>query len=150
MPSCTSSRCTKSSEARHPGASDDYNVPFVTLRTLLVVEDERPVRNLLVTVLRRAGYHVRAAATAEEAVELEREHAVDLLVTDVMLPGMSGPQLARLIRARSPRTHVIFMSGYTGALLKDEDMADAEFLQKPFDAKTVVDKVRAILDPATS
>jgi two-component system, cell cycle sensor histidine kinase and response regulator CckA len=120
----------------------------VTLRTLLVVEDERPVRDLLVTVLKRAGYDVRAAATAEEAVELERERPVDLLLTDVMLPGMSGPQLARLVRERSPETHVVFMSGYTGALLKDEDMAGADFLQKPFDAKTVLDKVRAILDPA--
>jgi two-component system cell cycle sensor histidine kinase/response regulator CckA len=130
------------------GPKYDYNVPFVTLRTLLVVEDERPVRDLLVTVLKRAGYDVRAAATAEEAVELEGERHVDLLLTDVMLPGMSGPELARLIRERSPETHVIFMSGYTGALLKDEDMAGADFLQKPFDAKTIVDKVRAILDPA--
>lgn len=100
------------------------------------------------TVLKRAGYDVRAAATAEEAVELESERPVDLLLTDVMLPGMSGPELARLIRERSPQTHVIFMSGYTGALLKDEDMAGADFLQKPFDAKTIIDKVRAILDPA--
>jgi two-component system cell cycle sensor histidine kinase/response regulator CckA len=60
---------------------------------------------------------------------------------------MSGPELARTIRARSPRTRVLFMSGYAGALLKDEDMAGAEFLQKPFDVRTVAQKVSALLDP---
>jgi two-component system, cell cycle sensor histidine kinase and response regulator CckA len=119
----------------------------VTSRTILIVEDERPVRDLLVAVLTRQGFSVRAAATAEEAVELEREEAVDLLLTDVMLPRMSGPQLARVIRTRSPRTRVLFMSGYTGALLTDEDMAGADFLQKPFDTRTVAQKISALLDP---
>jgi two-component system cell cycle sensor histidine kinase/response regulator CckA len=64
-----------------------------------------------------------------------------------MLPLMSGPQLARAIRARSPGTRVLFMSGYTGALLQDEDMAGAEFLQKPFDGKTIAQKIRGLLDP---
>jgi two-component system, cell cycle sensor histidine kinase and response regulator CckA len=111
-----------------------------------VVEDERPVRDLLVAVLTRFGFSIRACATAEEAVELERQQAVDVLVTDVMLPSMSGPELARAIRARSPGTRVLFMSGYAGALLKDEDMAGAEFLQKPFDAKTVTQKIQGLLD----
>jgi CheY-like chemotaxis protein len=119
----------------------------VTPRTILVVEDERPVRDLLVTVLTRLGFSVRASASAEEAIQMEREQAVDLLMTDVMLPSMSGPELARTIRLRSPRTRVLFMSGYAGALLTDEDMAGAEFLQKPFDARTVAQKVNALLDP---
>jgi two-component system, cell cycle sensor histidine kinase and response regulator CckA len=118
----------------------------VTPRTILVVEDERPVRDLLVAVLARFGFSIRACATAEEAVELERQQAVDVLLTDVMLPSMSGPELARAIRARSPGTRVLFMSGYAGALLKDEDMAGAEFLQKPFDAKTVTQKIQRLLD----
>jgi two-component system, cell cycle sensor histidine kinase and response regulator CckA len=111
------------------------------------VEDERPVRDLLVTILTRNGFSVRAVATAEEAVDLEREARVDLLVTDVKLPGMSGPELARAIRSRSPTTRVLFMSGYAGALLKEEDMEGADFLQKPFDARTVAQKIRALLDP---
>ena len=119
----------------------------MTLRTILVVDDERPVRDLLVAVLTRQGFSVRAAATAEQAVELEREQPVDLLVTDVILPEMSGPELARVIRQRSPQTRVLFMSGYTGALLNDEDMAGADFLQKPFDAKTVARTIRELLDP---
>ena len=113
-----------------------------------MVEDERAVRDLLVTVLRREGFTVHAAASAEEAVELEGHESVDLLLTDVILPKMSGPDLARLIRQRSPAVRVIFMSGYTGALLQDEDMAGAEFLQKPFDAKVVAHKIRALLNPA--
>jgi DNA-binding response OmpR family regulator len=119
----------------------------VTQRTILVVDDERPVRDLLVALLTRQGFAVRAAASAEEALELERQQPVDLLMTDVMLPEMSGPQLARAVRARSPQTLVLFMSGYTGALLKDVDMAGAGFLQKPFDAKTVAQKIRELLDP---
>jgi DNA-binding response OmpR family regulator len=119
----------------------------VTPRTVLLVEDERPVRDLLVSVLTRLGYSVRAAETAEEALELEREQTAELLLTDVMLPRMSGPELARLIRTRSPRTRVLFMSGYTGALLTDEDMAGADFLQKPFDTRTLAQKVSALLDP---
>jgi CheY-like chemotaxis protein len=118
----------------------------VTRRTILVVEDERPVRDLLVAVLTRLGFEVRACATAEEAIELERQQAVDVLLTDVMLPSMSGPELARTIRARSPRTRVLFMSGYAGALLRDEDMRGADFLQKPFDAKTVTQKIEGLLD----
>jgi two-component system cell cycle sensor histidine kinase/response regulator CckA len=112
-----------------------------------VVEDERPVRDLLVTVLTRLGFSVRAVATAEEALALEREQSVDVLLTDVMLPSMSGPELARTIRARSPSTRVLFTSGYTGSLLNDEDMAGAEFLQKPFDARTVAQKIGTLLDP---
>ena len=112
-----------------------------------MVEDERPVRDLLVTVLTRLGFSVRAAATAEEAITLEQQQPVDVLMTDVMLPSMSGPELARLIRERSPRTRVLFMSGYTGALLNDEDMRGAEFLQKPFDARTIAQKIRVLLDP---
>lgn len=111
------------------------------------MEDERPVRDLLVTVLTRLGFSVRSSASAEEAIQMEHEQAVDLLMTDVMLPSMSGPELARTIRLRSPRTRVLFMSGYAGALLTEEDMAGAEFLQKPFDARTVAQKVSALLDP---
>jgi DNA-binding response OmpR family regulator len=113
-----------------------------------VVEDERPVRELLTTVLRREGFTVHAAATAEEAVELANVHAIDLLLTDVILPGMSGPELARRIRERSPAVRIVFMSGYTGALLEDEDMAGAEFVQKPFDARKVALKIRTVLNSA--
>lgn len=118
----------------------------MTPRTILVVEDERAVRELLVTVLRREGFIVHAAASAEDAVELEGLDSIDLLLTDVILPKMSGPDLARLIRRRCPQARVVFMSGYTGALLQDEDMAGAEFLQKPFDPKAVAQKIRAVLD----
>lgn len=120
----------------------------MTPSTLLVVEDERAVRDLLVAVLRREGFTVYAAASAEEAVELELPRAADCLVTDVMLPGMNGPELARTLRGRWPAVRVIFMSGYAGALLTEEEMAGAEFIQKPFDARVVARKVRSVLNPA--
>lgn len=120
----------------------------MTPRTILVVEDERPVRDLLAAVLRRDGFTVLSAANAEEALELEPTLPIHCLLTDVILPGMSGPDLARAVRKRAPGVKVVFMSGYAGSLLTDDDMADAEFISKPFDARVVAQKLRALLNPA--
>jgi len=120
----------------------------VTPRTILVVEDERPVRDLVATVLRREGFTVLSAANAEEALELDAALPIDCLLIDVILPGMSGPDLARAVRKRSPGVRVVFMSGYAGSLLTESDMADAEFIAKPFDARVVAQKLRALLNPA--
>ena len=123
----------------------DYNVVFMTPWSILVVDDERPVRELLATVLRREGFRVLAAASAEEALELA-EH-VNCLLTDVMLPKMSGAELARVLRGRLPEVKVIFISGYAGTLLTAEDMRGAEFVQKPFDVRALVATVRNLLNP---
>lgn len=118
---------------------------------MLVVDDERPVREVVVAALVRAGYQVQSAASAEEALEIEGLESFDLLLTDVMLPNMTGPELAREVRRRSPATRVLFMSGYTGdAVLTPEDVhGSLGFLQKPFGAHTVVARVRELLDPST-
>jgi two-component system, cell cycle sensor histidine kinase and response regulator CckA len=121
----------------------------VTPRSVLVVDDERAVREVVAAALTRAGYRVRVAASAEQALDLERAEPVDLLITDVILPAMNGPDLARQIRRRSPDTRVLFMSGYTGdaALDPAELEGGLAFLQKPFGPGAVLARVRELLDP---
>lgn len=121
----------------------------MTPRSVLVVDDERAVREVVAAALTRAGYKVRSAASAEEALDLERAEPVDLLITDVILPGMKGPDLAREVRRRSPGTRVLFMSGYTGdAALDPGDLhGGLGFLQKPFGPGAVLARVRELLDP---
>ena len=113
------------------------------------MDDERAVREIVVAALTRAGYRVRSAGTAEEALELEQAQTCDLLVTDVMLPKMTGPELARAVRKRSPHVRVLFMSGYASdsTLTPDDLDSGLGFLQKPFGASAIVARVREMLNP---
>jgi DNA-binding response OmpR family regulator len=120
----------------------------VTPRTILIVDDERAVRELVAAALTRAGFAVRTASTAEEALDLEARHPIDLLVTDVILPKISGPELAEMIRRRSPQTRVLFMSGYTGNALTAEDLRGGSgFLAKPFGTNALIQRVQEVLNP---
>jgi two-component system cell cycle sensor histidine kinase/response regulator CckA len=136
----------------HESALCDYNAPFVTSRTVLVVDDERAVRELVSIALTRAGFQVRTAASAEEALDLEASHpSFDLLVTDIILPALTGAQLAQRIRQRSPNTRVLFMSGYAGNALGPEDLSGAsDFLPKPFGTTALIERVQAVLNPPRS
>lgn len=126
----------------------DYNVAFVTPRTVLIVDDERAVRELVAGALTRAGYQVRTACSAEEALDLEAHHPVDLLVTDVILPNINGSELAHRIRQRSPQTKVLFMSGFTGNVLAADDLSrDTAFLSKPFGPAALIQRVHEVLNP---
>jgi PAS domain S-box-containing protein len=106
--------------------------------TVLVVEDEDGVRSLLVRLLEHDGYHVLVAATpsAARAIWERPEVVIDLLVTDVVLPEMSGRQVAEAARAHHPGCRVLFMSGYTrdGVVTNGVLREDSSFLQKPFSA----------------
>ena len=103
--------------------------------TILVVEDQEEVRKFTVAVLSGAGYRIQTAENGAAALKMceNREIPVALLVTDVVMPGMSGRELSSRFRAFSPSTKVLFMSGYTDnlATLRNEVDADAAFLQKP-------------------
>jgi two-component system, cell cycle sensor histidine kinase and response regulator CckA len=132
----------------HERTPYDYNVVFVTRRTVLIVDDERAVRELVAAALTRAGFDVQTAGSAEEALDLEARRAVDLLVTDVLLPKISGPELADLIRRRSPDTRVLFMSGYTGNALTPNDLRQGSaFLPKPFGTTALIARVQEVLNP---
>jgi signal transduction histidine kinase len=117
--------------------------------TVLLVEDEEQVRNLTTTMLERKGYQVLGAANAAEAIQLASsyEKPIHLLLTDVIMPGMGGPELAREIVTARPGTRVLYMSGYTdnGVVKQSMLSKDVAFLRKPFTASALHRKVREAL-----
>ncbi len=110
---------------------------------VLLVEDDEGVRDLLVGVLTHYGYGVDAYATAEAA--LEHVGSFDLLLSDVLLPGINGPELAREVRRRSPGVPVLLMSGDTGHVVDPRELDARGFLQKPFTSRTLVARVEELL-----
>lgn len=121
-------------------------------KTILLVEDEPTVRNLLREVLERGGYHVVACSHPEEGIEACRQHVgrIDLLLTDVVMPGMNGKEMAGRIAEMMPDLRVIFMSGYTEHALVSDGVLDTriEYLQKPFSLKTLRQRMEVVLGVA--
>ena len=118
--------------------------------TILVVEDEEEIRALAEEILRRKGYVVLKASGGEEALRLcgARKEPIHLLLTDVVMPGMSGRELAERMTRIFPGHKVLFMSGYTEEGVFREGMAipGADFLQKPFTLDALAHRVRMMLD----
>jgi signal transduction histidine kinase len=119
--------------------------------TILLVEDAELVRNLARQVLEGAGYRVLEAANAEAAIDLcERINGdkIDLLLTDVIMPGMSGNEMSRILLAKQPGMPVLYMSGYTDDAIVQHGVLEAgiNFLQKPFTPGALALKVREVLD----
>ena len=120
--------------------------------TILVVEDDEGVRAFVRTVLERHGYRVLAARGPEQAIELAAGHdgPIDLLITDVVMPGGSGPDLAHRIRELKPDLKVLFVSGYTENTIVHRGVLDpgVSFLAKPFSPEELAARVRRELDAA--
>ena len=118
--------------------------------TVLLVEDEDVVRSLVTEMLEGAGYSVIVASDAAEAETLASSHEarIDLLMTDVVMPGLSGPELAQRLLAVRPAMRVLFTSGYTeDAVAADSALAHGTaFLSKPFSAGDLAEKLRGLLD----
>ena len=118
--------------------------------TILLVEDEDAVRDLTRRCLEARGYRVLQASSAEDAERVVATHParLDLLLTDVVMPGASGPDLARRLQAERPDLNVLFVSGYTDDSMAAHRVLDpgASFLQKPFTPDTLARKVREVLD----
>ncbi len=115
---------------------------------ILLVEDEPLVRRLLEQILTRAGYQVSSSLGAEPALEIARRgRPFDLLITDVVMPGMSGPDLARAIESHSGRTPVIFMSGYTedAAMRSNALKPHQRYFPKPFAPPELLAAIRELL-----
>ncbi|HEY0515093.1 MAG TPA: ATP-binding protein [Thermoanaerobaculia bacterium] len=127
-----------------PGGSDRGS------ETILLVEDEDEVRTVLHQILVGRGYRVLQAGSGEEGLVISRLHRgpVHLLLTDVTMPEMKGPELAQRLRAERPQTRVVFMSGYNDELLSDGGPESPVCLQKPFSPQVLGEAVRAALDQA--
>jgi DNA-binding NtrC family response regulator len=118
--------------------------------SILLVEDEEGVRELTQRILKEQGYKVTCAKSGDQAFSLcgQMEKAADMVVTDVVMPNMSGPELVEKVRARWPNVKVIYMSGYTPNAIVHNGVLDPEipYLQKPFQAAQLARKVREVLD----
>ncbi len=114
---------------------------------VLVVEDEDSAREGLQELLTELGYEVVAVASGEEAGRLPTDRPFDVLLTDLMLPGVGGPALADGLRERWPTLKVVLMSGYTEdeAVRRGVKEGEVHFLQKPFDVETLARELRAVL-----
>ena len=124
-----------------PGSGDE---------TVLLVEDNAAVAAVFREVLEARGYRVLPAKDAAEAIEMVAAHTepIHLLMTDMMMPGMSGRELAGRLKATRPEMKVLLVSGYAGGALPDQQALDPEeaFLQKPFSSEDLARKVRAVLE----
>jgi DNA-binding NtrC family response regulator len=121
--------------------------PKRTRETILLVEDDPLVLKLVTTILENAGFFVLAATNSTEAMKIEGGFGgtIDLLLSDVMMPDMSGPVIAKLLKKYRPEMHVMMMSGYpeSGMLVHTYGWC---LLQKPFVAEALVEKVNEVLD----
>ena len=129
--------------------------PSLGAETILLAEDEEPVRVLARRCLEGMGYRVLAASRADEAQQMAERHAgpIHLLLTDVVMPGGSGPELASRLAARHPEMRVLYMSGYTDDAIVHRGVIapGIELLEKPFTPATLARKVRDVLDhPGTA
>ena len=131
-------------------STEDRPIPRGRGERVLIVDDEDAVRQIAVRMLTRLGYRPLAAASAEEALRTAEEHLgdLDLLFTDVMLPGADGKQLADRMREACPRLRVLFASGYSGDHIAPRGVlrSEVQFLAKPYDARDVGVAVRRALD----
>jgi CheY-like chemotaxis protein len=133
-----------------PKASSDLLVPLRGTETILVVEDEDGVRALARQILEGFGYQVLDARQGAEAIGVceQQPGPIDLLITDVVMPGMSGRQVAEQVAERRPGLRVLFLSGYTDDAIVHHGVLDLgmPFLQKPFSPMALALKVRQVLD----
>lgn len=141
---------------RHAGKAEQIkaealvDIPSGRGETVLLVEDEPAIMKMSQTMLERLGYQVLATGTPGEALQLaeKRTASIHLLVTDVIMPGMNGRDLAYQIQAIYPDIKTIFISGYTSNVIAHRGVLDegVNFLQKPFSIRDLGVKVRATLD----
>jgi CheY-like chemotaxis protein/two-component sensor histidine kinase len=135
-------------EAAEEEAPAEQGAELRGTETILVVDDERYIRRLVVDTLKPLGYTLLQASSAQEALQISATAAggIDVLITDVVMPGMNGIELARRISESRPSITVIFASGYTdGAVFNAGMLAErANFLQKPITPKKLIGKLKSI------
>lgn len=120
-------------------------------KSILVVEDDNDIRNLYVEILNGEGFHVNAAASGEEALEIlcRKEREPCLVLTDFMMPGMNGDQLVKILRREDLIVSVPIVM-ISAKPLSSEETQGVDFLKKPIDVDTIIDKVREYCGPPHS
>ncbi len=135
-----------------PTGSGEETLPVAGFgdETILLVEDEQAILKMTLKVLEKYGYNVLVAASPDEAIRLAREYQgpIHLLITDVIMPGMNGRDLAAKLLARQPGLKCLFMSGYTASVITNHGVLEegVNFIQKPFRQHDMAVKVRKVLD----
>ncbi len=123
---------------------------FYGRETVLLVEDDYGVRELAESVLTEYGYHALVAESPAEAIELAKKHSgeIDFLLTDVIMPGMTGKDLAEKIIKTNPKMKILYMSGYTDNAIVQHRVLNkkVEFIQKPFTPLALLKKIRQMID----
>jgi two-component system, cell cycle sensor histidine kinase and response regulator CckA len=134
----------------HEAGQTSSAEPAAGSETILVVEDQDSVRGFLRNLLRLYGYNVLEASGGSEAIALCRQHAgtIHLMVTDVVMPGMSGRELVERVGTEQPAMRFLLISGYTNDPSIHSDVAEAglAFLQKPFSPIALTHRIREVLD----
>ncbi len=137
-------------EERGIKAPEASVIPVSHGETVLIVEDEASILNLVQKILESLGYNVLAASTPSEAMALAKEHVgnIHLLITDVVMPEMNGRDLAETLQTHYPALKVLFMSGYTANVIAHRGVLEEEvnFIQKPFSNQDLAMKVRKLLE----
>ena len=123
---------------------------FAGTEKILVVEDNAAARQIVLNILNSSGYQTVGVASGEEALEFMDKHKdqFNLLVTDVIMSGMSGKELAELVAAHNPGIKILFFSGYTDNVIAHHGVLEEgiNFIQKPFTRLAFLKKVREVLD----
>lgn len=118
--------------------------------TILIVEDENAVLDLMMKVLNQHGYNVLLASSSEEAIKMVEnlKGSIDILLTDIVLPGLNGRELAEKVIEMKPEISVIYMSGYTDQVIGNQGILDenTDYIQKPFSPFFLLKKVREVLE----
>jgi two-component system cell cycle response regulator CpdR len=117
------------------------------MNRILLAEDDESLRRFLSKALERAGYEVRACADGEEAVDALDDGPFDLLLTDIVMPGMDGIEVARIAAAREPKLHIMFITGFAAVALAAADRAPqgAKVLAKPVHLREIVSEVERMM-----
>lgn len=116
---------------------------------ILVIEDDDDVRKVVRAALKSKGYEILEATNVDQAIDLATSNCghLDLVLTDLIMPGLNGRKIAQRITERDPKVHVLFMSGYTEDLLEEEDadIEGAAFIGKPFTLENLLKKVEEVI-----
>jgi two-component system, cell cycle sensor histidine kinase and response regulator CckA len=133
-----------------PKDNGKYRIDAESSKTVLLVEDEKSVRALASRILSERGYNILQASDGMEALKIAREHSgnIDLVLTDVVMPGINGKTLVARLKSERPGIKSLFISGYTDSTIADRGILDSNtaFLQKPFTVQSLAQKVHEVIN----